>query len=98
MSIFAYKFNANNMDGLILIILGIYIFSKMFGSGDKRKRDVKESQSSGVILLRTLIMTHGTDRMGRTISCFNCTTRQWTSAVPNIQPESPLCNPARLKD
>lgn len=38
MSIFAYKFNANNMDGLILIILGIYIFSKMFGSGDKKKK------------------------------------------------------------
>ena len=26
------------MDGLILIILGIYIFSKMFGGGDKKKK------------------------------------------------------------
>lgn len=64
----------------------------------KRKRDVKESQPSGVILLRTLIMTHGIDRMGRTINCSDCTTPQWTSAVTNIQPEFPLRNPARLKD
>jgi len=33
------------MDGLILIILGIYIFSKMFGGGDKKKKRRKRKST-----------------------------------------------------
>lgn len=33
------------MDGLILIILGIYIFSKMFGGGDKKKKRSKRKST-----------------------------------------------------
>ena len=64
----------------------------------KRKRDAEESHPSGVILLRTQIMTHGTDRMGRIINCSDCTILQWTSAALNIQFESLLRNPTKLKD
>ena len=59
------------------------------------KREVKENRPFGVTLLRTLIMTHGTDHMGRTINCSDCTTPQSTSTVPNIQLVSLLRNPAK---